>query len=78
MSSSTPVCRPFCSKCKAESRKSLRHYDRDHVRDYLDIEIVGGNADVAILQCKKCGHTYDSTSRAAMRMLRRFQARQNQ
>jgi len=74
MSQSTPVCALFCSKCKRESAKSLRHYDRDHTRNYLDIVVLGtaraGNA--ALCKCKKCGHTYISSSMAAKRAIRRL------
>ena len=72
MSQSTPVCSLFCSRCKAESRKSLRHYDRDHSRNYLDIVVLssarGGKA--ALCKCRQCGHTYLSSSSAAKRAVR--------
>lgn len=74
MSQSTPICSLFCSRCKAESRKSIGHYDRDHIRNYLDVIVVGetrtGNA--ALCKCRKCGHEYISKSRAAIRALRRL------
>jgi uncharacterized ferredoxin-like protein len=73
MSQSTPVCSLFCSKCKRESAKSFRHYDRGHVRDYLDIEVVGVTAaGAAKCRCRKCGYEYKSTSAAARREARHF------
>ena len=72
MSQSTPVCSLFCSKCKRESAKSLRHYDRDHSRNYLNVVVLstarGGNA--ALCKCKRCGYTYISKSMAAKRAMR--------
>ena len=74
MSQSTPVCSLFCSRCKAESRKSSRHYRRDHARNYLNVVVLGtaraGN--VALCKCKRCGYTYVSNSRAAKRAIDRL------
>ena len=78
MSQSTPVCLLFCSKCKAKSRQSnpRHHYDRDCVRDYLDVVVVGPVPGGVFCVCKRCGHAYTSKSAAARRALRYKQQRE--
>lgn len=69
MSQSTPICHMFCSRCKAKSRTRPKHYDRDHVRDYLDIEVIGvTRGGAAKCRCRKCGHSYTSNSAAGRRL----------
>ena len=73
MSRSTPICLPFCSKCKARSRASgAAHYNRDHVRTWINVRIVGQCGQAALFRCDNCGHEYTSRSRAARRALRRW------
>ena len=72
MSQSTPQCHLFCSRCKADSRKSPSHYDRDHIRKYLDVVVVGSIPGGALCVCERCGYRYTSNSRAARRALGRL------
>jgi hypothetical protein len=64
----------FCSHCKRESAKSIRHYDRDHARIYLNVIVLAAarGGDAALCKCKRCGHTYISSSRAAIRAMHRL------
>lgn len=57
MSQSTPICYLFCSECKREDANHPNHYDRDHVRNYLDVIVTaparGGKAAI----CKAFAHS---------------------
>ena len=73
MSQSTPICRLFCSRCKRADMRKPGHYDRDHVRNYLDVIVIGLRSNGgATLLCRKCGHRYNSNSAAARRAARRM------
>jgi hypothetical protein len=62
----------FCSRCKAADAKHPRHYDRDHIRNYLDIAIIGPVPGGILCVCKRCGYRYKTNSMAAKRAARRL------
>ena len=74
MSQSTPICSLFCSRCKAEDSKNPKHYDRDHIRNYLDIAIIARVPGGILCVCKRCGYRYKTNSMAAKRAMRRRDA----
>jgi len=74
MSKSTPICSLFCSRCKADDMKHPNHYDRDHIRNYLDIAIIGAVPGGILCACKRCGYRYKTNSIAAKRIMRRRDA----
>ena len=72
MSTSTPQCFLFCSRCKAVARKHPNYYRRDFKRDYLSVRVVGALPGGALCVCEKCKYRYKSNSMAAKRALRRI------
>lgn len=77
MSQSTPICFLFCSKCKRKDMRNPHHYDRDHSRNYLDIEVLGPSGRLGIkCRCRRCGHEYVSTSAAGRRARNKIDAKE--